>query len=272
MNNIQFQRGAVDAGGCVSNGWNLIKQNYWIFFGMTSLVAVSSLVIGCIPYIPILFQIFVIPPVTVGIFYTLLKAMRGETIDFGMMFKGFEKYVPAMVVGAISAVPQIVLSVLSIALDLGRITTQIIQQQTGRRGMSNFASDDTTAPLIAGGILLTLLIVFAIYFVLAIAWGITFFFALPLIADHDIGPVEAITLSAKAGWGNPGGLIVLFIFEFFIALAGFVALCFGFLFVIPVIFAANAIAYRQVFPRIEQNFNTAPPPPSTYGNFGTGMQ
>lgn len=272
MTNIQFQRGVVDAGGCVSNSWNLISQNYWIYFGMTSLLVLSSIVISCIPFIPILFQIFVVPPVTVGIFYALLKAMRGETVDFGMMFKGFEKYVPAMVVGAISSVPQIVLSILSIAFDLGRIATQIIQQKTGMGGISNFTATDEAAPLIAGGLIITFLIIFVVYFLFSIGWGITFFFALPILAEHDIGPVEAIKLSARAGWSNPGGLIVLFIFEFFIALAGVIALCLGIFFVIPIIFAANAFAYRQVFPPIEQNFNLAPPPPTEYGNFGSGMQ
>jgi hypothetical protein len=44
------------------------------------------------------------------------------------------------------------------------------------------------------------------------------------------------------------------------------------LFVIPIIYAANAFAYRQVFPNFEPNFQTAPPPPNVYGgNYGVGQ-
>ena len=64
---------------------------------------------------------------------------------------------------------------------------------------------------------------------------------------------------------------MLFIFEFLLALAGVLALCIGIFFVIPIIYAANAFAYRQVFPWVRDNFNMAPPPPTAYGDFGSGM-
>lgn len=76
-------------------------------------------------------------------------------------------------------------------------------------------------------------------------------------------------MSASAGWSNLGGIIVLFIFEFLICLLGLVALCLGILFVLPLVFAANAVAYRQVFPWIKGNFNMSPPPPAAYGDFGS---
>ncbi len=272
MTNIQYQRGAIDAGGCVSNGWNLVSQNYWVFFGMTTLLIVSSFIISCIPYVPILFQIFVVPAVSVGIYYALLRSMRGESVEFGMMFKGFERYVPAMVVGAISSLPQIAFTILSVVLDLGSVASKVIQQRMGRGGGSNFAAADDAAPLIAGGLVLLFLVIFAVYIVISLAWGITFFFALPILSEHDVSPIEAIKLSAKAGWSNPGGLFLLFILEGLISIAGFLALCIGLLFVIPIVFAASAFAYRQVFPLIESNLNFTPPPPNSYGsNFGSGM-
>src|SRR6476661_6226306 len=43
-----------------------------------------------------------------GIAYLVLRDMRGEPVDFGMMFKGFEKFVPLMVVGLIQAIPGII--------------------------------------------------------------------------------------------------------------------------------------------------------------------
>ena len=55
-------------------------------------------------------------------------------------------------------------------------------------------------------------------------------------------------------------------------LAGFIALCIGWLFILPLIYAANAFAYRQVFPDTKPNFQNVPPPPTSYGNnYGFGQ-
>ena len=279
MTNIQFIPSAIDAGGCVSNGWELIKPNYWMYFGITALIAVISIVLSCIPFVPILFQIFVMPPITIGIFLVLFRAMRNEPVDFGMYFKGFDRYVPAMVVGLISSIPSVIALILNFALNIGSFAAQILQGAAGRSSRSNFlqpqnfVQSDNAAPLIAGGLLIVVVIVAVVFMLFSIAWGITFFFALPILAENDIAAIDAIKLSARAGWSNVGGIIVLVIFEFLMLLVGVIALCVGVLFVLPVVYAANAFAYRQVFPWIEQNFNMNPPPPGAYGsNFGSGMQ
>ena len=277
MTNIQYVPSAIDAGGCVSNGWNLIKPNYWLYFGITTLIVVISIVLSCIPFVPILFQVFVMPPITIGIFLVLFRAMRNEPVDFGMFFKGFDRYVPAMVIGLIHSIPSIILVILNFALNIGSFAAQILQGvNRGSRSNffqpQNFLQPNDAAPIIAGGLIIVILIVSVVFLLFSIAWGITFFFALPILAENDIGAIDALKLSARAGWSNVGGIIVLVIFEFLIALVGVIALCVGVLFVLPVIYAANAFAYRQVFPWIEQNFNMNPPPPGAYGsNFGSGM-
>ena len=131
MTNIQFVPSAIDAGGCVSNGWNLIKPNYWLYFGITTLIVVISIVLSCIPFVPILFQVFVMPPITIGIFLVLFRAMRNEPVDFGMFFKGFDRYVPAMVIGLIHSIPSIILVILNFALNIGSFAAQILQGLTG---------------------------------------------------------------------------------------------------------------------------------------------
>lgn len=271
MTNIQFQRGAIDAGGCVSGGWNLIKSNYWSYFGITTLLALVSIVLSCIPFVPILFQIFVAPPITVGIYFMLFREMNGEPVDFGMAFRGFDKFVPAMIIGLINAIPQIIILILNFALNLGSALTKILPQ-IGRGSRSDFVESSDAAPVIAGGIILVIVIIGIGFLLFSIAWGITFFFAMPLIAENDITALDAIKLSAAAGWRNIGGIILLVIIEVLMLLAGVLALCFGVLFVLPVVFAANAVAYRMVFPRIRDNFNYAPPPPNMYGSsFGSGL-
>ena len=260
MTNIQFVPSAIDAGGCVSNAWNLVKQNYGMYLGIA---LVGMIMAGCIPCI----SLFLVGPVLGGIYFVFLREMRGEPVEFGMMFKGFDKFVPLMAIGLIQSIPEIIGQILRLFVNLGQLGL------SGSRGRNvQFLQSSGPDVALASGFLIIILIVAFIFIIFGVVWRVLLFFAVPLAMENDLGPVEAIKLSAKAATSNIGGLIVLFIFEFLIALVGILALCIGIFFVIPILYAANAFAYRQVFPWIEQNFNMAPPPPTAYGDFGSGMQ
>jgi uncharacterized membrane protein len=129
------------------------------------------------------------------------------------------------------------------------------------------------ANAIAAGIPFAVFAVIMVLFLISIVVQISLFFALPLIADHEgLSAMDAMKLSVKAAWSNIGGLILLGILEFLIAIVGVFALCVGVLFILPLLYAANAFAYRQVFPDTKQNFQNAPPPPNSYGNnYGFGQ-
>lgn len=176
--------------------------------------------------------------------------------------------VPLLVVGVIQAVPSMVFQTLQWALDLGRLAEQLSR---GARVDGNFFQSDETKIAITGGLIALSLVVALIIIIFSIAWAITFEFAIPLVVEHNMGPIEAIKLSAKAGWNNVGGLIVLMLLEGLMIIAGVFAICIGIFFVFPIVFAARAFAYRQVFPLLNQTFQTVPPPDNYAGNFGQGM-
>jgi uncharacterized membrane protein len=269
MTNIQFYKGAIDPSGCISNGWNLVKVNYGLYFGICIVATLTMIILSCIPCLNILLIGLVNAPLIAGIYYVVLRDMRGDPVDFGMMFKGYEKFVPVMIVGFIQAVPSIIFSILQYVLDLTRVATQILGQQ-GIGSGEFYQSSGGTELAIAGGLLAVYIIVLLAYFVIAIAWYVSFVFALPLVMEHDLNAIDALKLSAKAGWGNIGGLIVLAILGGLIAFLGALVICIGIFFVIPIIYAANAFAYRQVFPSVDSptTFNTPPPPTEYGGTFG----
>ena len=101
MTNNDFYPSAINAGDCVSNAWNLVKQNYGMYLGIA---LVAMILAGCIPCV----SLFIVGPIMGGVFYVVLREMRGEPVEFGMMFKGFEKFVPLMVVGIVQAIPEII--------------------------------------------------------------------------------------------------------------------------------------------------------------------
>ena len=258
---ITFNRGAINAGECVSTAWEMIKAKYGIYLGMALLAWVM---ISCIPCL----NIFLMGPVMGGIFYVGLRDMKNEPIDFGMMFKGFENFVPLMVIGLIQSIPGIISQGLQYSLRIG----QLAGGGSPRGGATFFQSTGTLPDLIAGVGLVVILIASAAFIVFAFFWWAVFFFAIPLAMDHGLPVVEAIKLSARAAMANLGGLLVLMIIEGLVVLLGMLLICVGLLLVsIPVIFLTNVVAYRMVFPANNDSpFNYNPPDPGMYRDWGPG--
>jgi hypothetical protein len=257
MNNVQYVSGAISPGDCIGNAWTLVSQKFGLYIGVGF---VTLLLIGCIPFVGSL----LLGPVLGGFYYMVLRDMRGEPVDFGMMFKGFEKFVPLMVAGVIQAAPSLIATVLQYTVDIARLVGG------ARGGDVNFyqSGSDTLFAGISAGILIFVMVLSFI----GIVWSVALSFAIPLILEHNLGVVDALLTSAKAAFSNVGGLIVLIILEALVGILGVIALCVGIFVAIPVIYAANVFAYRMVFPYFETApVNMAPPPPDTYGNFGQGM-
>jgi len=256
MTNIQFQSGAINPGDCIGNAWELVKRNLGLYIG-TGLVTI--LMISCIPLV----NFFLLGPMMGGFAYIVLRDMRDEPVEFGMLFKGFEKFVPLMIVGVIQAIPGIIFQIVQWTIDL----TQLAVDMNGSSG--NFYQSNDFEPL-QTGLVFGMVIIFLVYFIFQMIWNAVLIFAIPLIMEHDIGVIEAIKTSLSAVFSNIGGVIVIMILGGLVGLLGFLVLCVGIFVAIPVMFAANAFAYRQVFPFIDQQrFNMAPPPPTAYG-FGGG--
>src|SRR5690242_14590825 len=100
MTSVQYQRGAIEASDCIGSAWTLVTRNFFLYVGGC---IVLLLLIGCIPVLNwILFG-----PMMGGFYYLVLRDMRDEPVDFGMLFKGFDKFLPLMIVGLIQIAPSI---------------------------------------------------------------------------------------------------------------------------------------------------------------------
>lgn len=259
MTDIHYLKGAISPFDCVGNAWAQVTGKFGLYLGMGF---VAILLISCIPIL----NIFLVGPVMGGFYYVALKDMRGEPIEFGMLFRGFDKFIPLMVIGIIQSIPSIIFQIIQ---TVGDITSLLSGGATRRSDF--FQSTSASEFGLAGGVLIFAIVAGVIVFLLFIAWYIAFKFAIPIAMEHDVSITEAISLSFRASFSNIGGLIVMLIFAILIAFAGVLALCIGIFVAVPVLFVADAFAYRQVFPMIEQRMNFNPPPPTAYGSsFGSG--
>src|SRR5499426_828252 len=94
-NPMEFNRGAVSPMECIKEGWALIKDDYWLFFGIT---LVGFLIGGLVPVV-------LLGPMMVGVFLCLQQRQRNQPVEFGLLFKGFDQFVPGLIVAVLKMIP-----------------------------------------------------------------------------------------------------------------------------------------------------------------------
>src|SRR5262245_58214396 len=98
---VEFRRGVVAPMECIKEGWAMIKDQYWLFFGIS---IVGILIGGVVP-------IVLLGPMMVGIFLCLQQRQRNQPVEFGLLFKGFELFVQGLVVTVLKMIPIFILMV-----------------------------------------------------------------------------------------------------------------------------------------------------------------
>ncbi len=248
MEDINFNRGTIKPIECLKQGWALIKDQYWLFLG----IVIVGLIISSLAPLGIL-----LGPMMCGIYFALLKKMRGETVSFEMLFKGFDYFKAGAITSIIQVAPVMVLYLIFyLPLVIFRITKLMAEMKSleGRRGEPPDLSDMfATVGLeyaVIGGIT-----------IIAYILAIFFFFCYPLIAERNLTAKEAIKTSYRAGLGNIGGVICLLLLQFLLSIVGVLACYVGAILLIPIIYASNLVAYKQVFPDSQGSFTNEPPMP-----------
>src|SRR5207244_6278799 len=104
---IEFRRNAVEPMECIKAGWNLIRNQYWLFVGMTAV----GVMIGSVVPLGLLMG-----PMMCGLYLALLQTRRGQPIEFGILFKGFDCFVDSVIATLLHMIPIVVVFVPSYIL------------------------------------------------------------------------------------------------------------------------------------------------------------
>jgi uncharacterized membrane protein len=243
--NVQFRTGVIKGTECVKEGWALIKDQYWLFLGI---VFVGIFIGGAVPVV-------LIGPMMVGIYLCFFRRMRGERVEFGDLFKGFDYFAQSLIAALIQMIPMVIILVPMYLIMFVLMMTSM--PRGGRMGQEEASAFFVT--------FLGFYLVF-IFLIIIVALIVTvfFMFAFPLIADRNLSGVEAIKLSIKAGKANAGGIIGLLLLNFAMTFVGALCCYVGAFFVAPITMASYAVAYRRVFPEGSQLFASPPPPPGEW--------
>lgn len=237
---VEFKRNAVEPIECVKAGWNLIRSQYWLFVGIT----VVGVIIGSVVPLGILMG-----PMMCGIYLAVFQTRRGQPIEFGMLFKGFDYFGDAVIATLLHLVPVIVIFVPSYILFYVGLFMII-----PRNGEPN------------PGTMLGFFGLFAIFWlvimVILIVLSVVFTFAYPLIVDRRLSGLNAVKLSIRATMANFWRLLGMLLLTGLMTFVGVLFCYVGAFLVMPISFAAIAMAYEQVFGLGEVQPNLPPPPPS----------
>ena len=231
-----FQTGVVRPIECMKEGWEIIKNDYWILFAV---MLVGALIGGFSFYI-------LFGAMLCGISYCYLEKFDGRPVVFEHLWKGFNWWLPGLVVTLFMFVPTIFVYLILYFPVLAAIV------------MGSKLSPEEFMGLLIGAFAVDLVVI-----VIMVCLHTLIIFSFPLIVDRNLGPFAAMKLSARAVWHNLGGIAGLYGVAFLLSLVAMMT-CIGIYFVGPILLAGNLAAYRRVFPR--GNRFDHPPPPNYYQN------
>jgi len=244
----EFRPRVVEPIECIKGGWNLVKDQYWLFVGTC---AVAMIIGGAVP-LGILMG-----PMMCGIFLTLFTKRRGQPIDFNLLFKGFDYFGQSVIAALLHIIPITAVIVCAyIFMYVGMFAAMFATAAAGQ----------DAAPIAGIGFVLLFLLFYCVILLVVIVISIGFTFAYPLIVDRNLQGFDAVKLSFRAAFSNFWRLLGLNLLGGLLSIGG-VLLCYvGIFLVFPITLAAAAIAYEQVFGLSNPNEfrSNLPPPPPTF--------
>ena len=241
---IPFRRNVVDPVECIKGGWELIKNQYWLFVGMTLI----GILIGSAVPLGIL-----LGPMMCGLYLSFFKVRRGEPIEFGTLFKGFDYFGPSVVATLLHIVPIIAIVLPAYVVFYISIFVSMAAQ----------GNDPNPAALI--GVFAVFGLFWLVVMIIVIIVSVGFTFAYPLIVDRKLQGLDAVKLSFRAAMANFWKLLIMMLLTSLMSVAGVLACYIGVFFVFPIVYAAILKAYEQVFGLSDgTQFSNLPPPPPVF--------
>lgn len=241
MNKAEFNTGVIRPVECFKEGWELIKSDYWLLFAIS---LVGGLIGGFSMYI-------LLGAMCCGIYFCFLQKIDTGTVSFDNLWKGFSFFLPSLLVTILIVVPMLIV--------YGIIYVPIIFAAA----MGTKLSPDEFMSLFFGAVAVDIVFAFII-----VCFHTLLMFSFPLIVDRNLPAFQAISTSARAVLKNLGGVVGLIAVSMLLSVLGILTCGIGFYFLMPILLAGFTVAYRKVFPSLENEFYTQPPPPNAFSGAG----
>ncbi len=234
-----FLKTAVRPMDCLSESWELQRDVFWLFVGITFVgIVLSSLVpLGILT-----------GPLFCGIFFCWFRRMRGEPVTFEMLFRGFDYFAESLIATLILTAAMLVVLVPSY------IVLFVSMAFAGAAGQDDLE--------LAWVVMLLVFLVVTLVILTVVTLISTFaLFAYPLIVDRGLKAIPALKTSYAATRANLGGVIGLLTITSLIAFVAALFCALPIFLVAPWCIGAVAIAYRRIFPELQVEADVEPKAP-----------
>lgn len=225
----EFQKVTIDPMDCLSKSWEYLKPSYWLFLGIT---LVGMLIAGLVPFA------ILAGPMYCGIFLCWFKLMRGEPVNFELLFKGFDYFVESLIATLIMVGVVLVLIVPAYVL----MMVAVVGAAAASEGGNADAAGCTVVAL--------MVLIWGVVLVLSILIGVFTVMVYPLIVDRGLKAIPALKTSIAVGRAHLGGFLGLFALLVGISVVAALLCYIPALLASPWLIGAVAVAYRKVFPEL----------------------
>jgi len=236
----------LDIGGCLSRGFELLKNQFGVVFVATLLFAVIEgflAGLGAIPFIGPLFSLanlVIAGPLLGGLYYVFIQTIRQQPANAGDVFTGFRRqfiqlFLGKNVSGLLAGLCMIPFVVVMLVV--------VFSLVAARHGQT---SQEQLHGLLVG-LLPIGLPVFLVCLIPTIYLQVRWLFTLPLVIDRQMDFWTAMTTSGRMvgkHWWRVFGLVIL---VGLLNIVGVLACCVGALFTAPIGYGALMYAYETIF-------------------------
>lgn len=230
---------AIRPGDCFRDGTEMIKDQYWLFLGIAFVAAcITGFSCGILS-----------ATMMCGLGLCYVAKARRQQIEFGLLFKGFEFFVPTLLI-----------LLVWISLYIATSAPNFIFAFASSPLFNKSAPEPGAA---------TTLISYAISLVTSFVQQIlqtSMLVTCLFVVERGLPAIEAMRAGLRLVTTNLGGFIALSVLCALATLIGTFACCVGVLFVMPIVHAAVVTAYLQAVPDASLGAPSgyAPPPPSEW--------
>lgn len=293
---MEYQSGVVSPTRSIEEGWELIKNDYWVFFGMALISGVIifaiAIILGSInnlitaglssvvnsstqdsdsvtrvsaSIVPQLigqvigFFVSIVVSTVTGVLYCGMYRALSRKADEGILEFG------DLFSGFDKIVPCLIVAlVLSLIQFVVGVVSILFGAAVGVSiGLEAIFKEGRIDPTAFGGLFLIILAFAGVSLIIQFIISALTLFIYPLIGERDLSGGNALMTSVKAGFSNIGGILLLLILQLLMLAGGFLLCGIGALFVAPILVASSFTAYRSVFGKLksENNWLNVPPPP-----------
>ncbi|MEW5838748.1 MAG: BPSS1780 family membrane protein [Pseudomonadota bacterium] len=234
----------VDAGrgaGWIGDGWNLAKGQLGAWVLLVVVYLLIEIVLQVVPFVGGIVAALISPGLVAGMFLAARYSDEGKGVELNLLFQPLSAERTRgslLTLGAMAIMFSILITLIVMAM---------IGGAAGSASLAEGAGSASAEAVLASGIVGMGLGGLLVILLLVVVYSMAMWFAAPLVLFAGVAPIEAMKISFKAVLANWLPVLTFSLLVIVLGLVASIPLLLGWLLLMPVLFAAMYVSYKEVF-------------------------